>query len=388
MDVFDLRRKLIDDYAEYATSFVTIADDRIREHIDRELKEGLLWPEPLIQLNPSFESGGYIDELVDRGLLHQECQRIFRIKREPHDPGEPLRLHRHQLDAIEAARKGVNYMLMTGTGSGKSLTYLVPIVDAVLRRGAGRGIQAIVVYPMNALANSQCLELEKFLKHGYPDGRGPVRFARYTGQENDEERQAILADPPDIILTNYVMLELILTRPFEKGLIEAAKGLRFLVFDELHTYRGRQGADVSLLARRVRNASGSDEILYVGTSATMSTGGTLDDQRREVARVTSELFGAPVEPEHVIGETPRRVTQVPDLSDEGFVARLRERVVSGDPPADTFEAFVADPLSAWIESTLGLAKEKGTRRLVRQKPRPDWPGWRGSRTGITHRRLG
>ncbi len=66
---------------------------------------------------------------------------------------------------------------------------------------------------MNALANSQHGELEKFLGHGYPEGKGPVTFARYTGQESREEKQHIIAHPPDILFTNYVMLELILTRP-------------------------------------------------------------------------------------------------------------------------------------------------------------------------------
>jgi ATP-dependent helicase YprA (DUF1998 family) len=253
VDVFQLRDRVIDDYQNYATSFVQIADPRIREHVDEEIKAGLLWPEPLIQLNPTFEVGGTIDELVDRGLLHKECRRIFRHKPAPDgsDPeiprdGLPIRLHRHQVEAIEAASKGANYVLTTGTGSGTSLTYIVPIVDHVLRN-PGPGIKAIVVYPMNALANSQVRELEKFLNYGYPDGRGPVRFARYTGQEGDTERDAIIADPPDILLTNYVMLELVLTRPRERDrLIEAARGLRFLVLDELHTYRGRQGADVAL----------------------------------------------------------------------------------------------------------------------------------------------
>ena len=123
----------------------------------------------------------------------------------------------------------------------------------MLRLGSGKGIKAIVVYPMNALANSQVKELEKFLKLGYPEGHEPVRFARYTGQESDEQRQAIMANPPDILLTNYVMLELILTRPRDKKVIAAADDLRFLVLDELHTYRGRQGADVAMLVRRVRD---------------------------------------------------------------------------------------------------------------------------------------
>ena len=117
---------------------------------------------------------------------------------------------------------------------------------------------------MNALANSQKSELAKFLKLGFPNQKGPVSFERYTGQESEEERQAIIADPPDILLTNYVMLELLLTRPRERRLIEAAGGLRFLVLDELHTYRGRQGADVALLVRRVKETTGSDRISVRG----------------------------------------------------------------------------------------------------------------------------
>ena len=102
-----------------------------------------------------------------------------------------LRLHRHKREAIEAARTGDGYLLTTGTGSGKSLAYIIPIVDRVLAaKAAGtyqRGIKAIVVCPMNALANSQLRESEKFLKIGYPDGP-PVTFARYTGQESADDR--------------------------------------------------------------------------------------------------------------------------------------------------------------------------------------------------------
>ena len=112
------------------------------------------------------------------------------------------------LEAITVARSGASYVLTTGTGSGKSLAYIVPIVDYVLRQDSGKGIQAIVVYPMNALANSQLKELEKFLCLGYPNKKGPVTFERYTGQESEEERERIRANPPDILLTNYVMLEL------------------------------------------------------------------------------------------------------------------------------------------------------------------------------------
>src|SRR5206468_3793335 len=135
------------------------------------------------------------------------------------------------------------------------------------------------------------------------EGKSPISFARFTGQEKGEDREAIRNNPPDILLTNYMMLELLLTRREDRALVRAAQGLRFLVFDELHTYRGRQGADVALLIRRCRLAFGGHDFICVGTSATMASEGTSDDQKKEVARVAETLFGASIERSQVIGET-------------------------------------------------------------------------------------
>lgn len=367
MDVFKLRDQLVGDYADYIRSFLTFRDDRIREHVDTSLREGHLWPDPMIGLNPAFESGGAVDDLVADDVLHRECSNIFRVGKTPDAPlGEPMRLYRHQVDAIRAARAGRNYVLTTGTGSGKSLAYIVPIVDHVLRHGTGRGVQAIVVYPMNALANSQEGELRKYLGIGYGD-RPPVTFRRYTGQESDDERRAILADPPDVILTNYVMLELILTRVHDRHLVNAAEGLRFLVLDELHTYRGRQGADVALLARRVREACHATALQCIGTSATLASRGSHAERQAEVARVAGLLFGAEVEPRDVIGETLRRATRSFDPDDDDFVASLRARLGDGTAPPTTYDEFVADPLSRWVESTFGVEERDG--RLERVTPR-------------------
>jgi ATP-dependent helicase YprA (DUF1998 family) len=371
MHIFHLRDRLIQEYAAYTSSFVQIRDQQIKAYVDQCLAAGVLWPEPLIQLNPSFEPGEWIDELVYAGVLHTECSRIFR--KDKHDSmseGQPLRLHRHQAEAIRTAKGGDNYVLTTGTGSGKSLAYIVPIVDHVLRRGSGRGIQALIVYPMNALANSQYGELKKFLCHGYPDSKGPVSFERYTGQESEQDKQRIIATPPDILLTNYVMLELLLTRPREKNLIQAAQGLQFLVLDELHTYRGRQGADVALLVRRVRDALAASQLQCVGTSATIAGTGTHDEQRAEVADVASLLFGAEVKSEHIIGETLRRATPARDLTDPAFITTLRQRIEdpARHPPTNYWE-FVKDPLSSWIETVFGVRAESGSGRLIRARPR-------------------
>lgn len=77
MDVFSLRDALIRDYADYVRSFIEIRDPRIRERVDQELSAGRLWPDPLIQLNPGFEPGGSVEDLVAEGVLHSECRRIF-----------------------------------------------------------------------------------------------------------------------------------------------------------------------------------------------------------------------------------------------------------------------------------------------------------------------
>jgi ATP-dependent helicase YprA (DUF1998 family) len=368
VNIFDLRDTTIGDYRDFISGFVNIRDARVRQEVDRALDEGRLWPEPWLSLNPKFEPGGTIGDLVGEGVLHAECDRIFRLKTDADARGQELNLYRHQVRAIEAARSGDPYVLSTGTGSGKSLAYIVPIVDRILRQGPGQGIKAIIVYPMNALANSQFEELSKFINRGYPDERGPVRFKRYTGQESDEEREAIIASPPDILLTNYVMLELILTRSIEaKGIVPKARGLQFLVLDELHTYRGRQGGDVSLLVRRLRAATQSPALQCIGTSATLASEGSLADQRRDIAKVASRLFGADVSPERVIGETLERSTE-PIAAESGFAKALTAAVHARASYGEgDFTAFRADPLARWLEQTIGLTTKDA--ELVRAEPR-------------------
>jgi superfamily II DNA/RNA helicase len=355
MDVFGIHENLVKEYESFIRSFVAIRDERIAKTVDGAFADGRLWPPPLIQLNPFFEPGASIDELVVGGVLHPECAKIFRGNKSESSNGVPMRLHRHQAEAIGAAGRLDNYVLTTGTGSGKSLAYIIPIVDRVLRSQSKKGIKAIIVYPMNALANSQMGELDKFLKHGYGEGMEPVTYRRYTGQEKHEEREEIKANPPDILLTNYMMLELMLTRTDEQKLIEASSDLQFLVLDELHTYRGRQGADVAMLVRRLKVATGAQDLQIVGTSATMSSGKTLFEQRQEVASVATRIFGAPVHPPQVIGETLQRMAPGRDFGTKEAMGELSARMASGPVTfSNAHEQFVADPLVDWVEQNFGL----------------------------------
>jgi superfamily II DNA/RNA helicase len=361
MDVFDFRDRLVGEYERFTRSFVRIKAADIKAHVDAKYNAGRFWPAPMVGLNPAFVPGGDIRKFVAEGLLHPECERIFRYnKDETGNPGTVLTLHRHQEDGIRIAKRRESYVLTTGTGSGKSLAYFVPIVDDVLRRraaGGTGGISAIVVYPMNALCNSQLEELEKYLALGYPKGAPPVSFARYTGQENDEARQKLAANPPDILLTNYVMLELMLTRHSapDPQVVAHAKDLRFLVLDELHTYRGRQGADVAMLVRRVRDRTNPD-LLCVGTSATMATEGAADDRRAAVARVASRLFGTEVKPANVVTETLHRVTDAAAVAKQSHLAAALD---AGVPLTATHDLLRQHPVAAWAETNLGLQREDG-----------------------------
>ena len=349
MDVFHFREQLVADYRRYIESFLLIKDPEIRDCVANGLDSGHLWPDPLIQLNPAFEPGDSIESLIRDGLLHPTCLNLFRLRGDDGSDLGPLPLYRHQSEAVRAARSSRNYVLTTGTGSGKSIAYILPIVDEVLRRPDLPGLRALVVYPMNALANSQEEELKKFL-----DGSS-VRYASYTGQTSQSQREELRAKPPHILLTNYVMLELMLTRQDDRRLFDLSNHVRFLVFDELHTYRGRQGADVAMLVRRTRQVCRSKETLHVGTSATLTRGDSWPEQQKEIAEFASQVFGAGVEPAGVIGETLRRQTE--PLAG-GAVGRehLRQRVLEASTSQEP-SISQADPVASWIESTLGLQRD-------------------------------
>src|SRR5688572_11970540 len=206
LDVFSLRDSVVDEYKKFATSFTAIHAEDIRRQVEDIYAQNRYWPEPLIQINPNYKRTTDVGALVKSGTLHTKCAEIFTAD------GKPLSLYKHQEQAIALASEGSSFVVTTGTGSGKSLCFFIPIVNAVLTdRAAGRArTRAIVIYPMNALANSQLEELEKYTSN--VAGGKPVTFARYTGQESQETRREIAHNPPDILLTNFMMLELLMTR--------------------------------------------------------------------------------------------------------------------------------------------------------------------------------
>lgn len=355
-DVFEFRNRLIDEYSAFSRSFSRIAAPDLVQKIEDEYERGRYWPEPLIQINPNYKRSGTVQDLVKQGSLHAACASLFQTGKVEGKPTD-LHLYVHQMQAIAKAQAEQSYVVTTGTGSGKSLAFFIPIIDRILKAKEadpkGR-TRAIVIYPMNALANSQVEELEKFL-HGYPEGREPFTVKLYTGQESSEKRRAIADNPPDILLTNFMMLELILTRyeDIDRRVVDHCRGLEFLVLDELHTYRGRQGADVAMLVRRIRERMQAKNLVCIGTSATMSSSGTQADRNQTVADVASLLFGAPVSALQVIGETLERVTD-PARDVDAVKPQLEGALARPEHTWPDFDAFRNDPLAIWVELNLGI----------------------------------
>ncbi|MCE6967194.1 DEAD/DEAH box helicase [Cereibacter sphaeroides] len=376
MDVFSLDKYVIDSYRAFSRSFTKIRSHELLDKVNALYSDNRFWPEPLLQINPHYAPGGSIAGLISAEALEPECAEIFRDKwGDAHQADKSLKLRKHQEQAIGYAINGQSYVVTTGTGSGKSLCFFVPIVDAVLKAkkaGEGPRTRAIVIYPMNALANSQAKELEGYLG---PDGGDLVTYARYTGQEGAEERERIKSNPPDILLTNYMMLELLMTRQsdLDRKVLANCEGLKFVVLDELHTYRGRQGADVAMLMRRLRARVGnpSKPPICVGTSATMASEGGEREKNEAVSRIASQIFGTEIGPDAVVTETLMRVTN-PLRSGGKDMAGLAEAVAEaakgkvGD--GKTNAEFFDDALAIWVETRIGLKNVES--KAERAKPLP------------------
>jgi superfamily II DNA/RNA helicase len=357
MNVFQTHSRIVSDYENYIRSFLKIVDPKIREVVEAELSKGKLWPEPLLQFNPSFEIAGRVDDIVAKGTLHPAIRDIFK----------GYNLYRHQVQAIQLGTEGKDFIVTSGTGSGKSLTYIGSIFHYLLSSPGAKGVTAVVVYPMNALINSQSEEFTRY-KENYENSTGkefPISFGQYTGQEKEEARQKMRENPPHVFLTNYMMLELLLTRVRERSIRDGIyENLRFLVFDELHTYRGRQGADIALLIRRIRSCC-RQPVVCIGTSATMISVGTPTSQREEVAKVATKVFGKPFTAQQIVNETLTR-----SFSFNGAIPgmpELAKAISVGVDVGEGIDQLRNYPVAVWLENKIALDVSDGV--LVRGTPK-------------------
>jgi superfamily II DNA or RNA helicase len=385
MNILHFHKRLIENYKSYIQSFLNIKDPKILKFVDEEIHNNKLWPEPLVQFNPTFEKGIVLKDLINETKLNNELNIIF----------SGYQLYKHQEEAIKLGTGGKEFIVTSGTGSGKSLTYIATIFNYILNNqdSVVEKTQSVIVYPMNALINSQFEEIKKYeinyLKKSLPKGvtideknkkpdvilkelkeltsvRFPITYGQYTGQEDEETRESIRKHPPHILLTNYMMLELIMTRggkdvEIRKNLLE---NIKYLVFDELHTYRGRQGSDVSILIRRIKS-SAQNKILCIGTSATMVSSDkfSLLEQREEVAKVGSVIFGSHFQSSQIVNEyLIRSIGDGKTPSKDELIFAINK----GIDLTWNHSLFESHPTARWIESEVALEIKEDL--LVRRKP--------------------
>jgi hypothetical protein len=366
MRAFSFDRRVVNQYEAFSRSFTRIRAPDLKAAVEHASSSGRFWPDPLLSINPAYEQGATADALAAQKWILPETADVFRLA------GAPLTFHAHQEQAISKAASQRSFVVTTGTGSGKSLCFFVPIIDAAIqarKAGAPAGTRAIIVYPMNALANSQQEEIAKFLDQSGLAEQLKPSVARYTGQESSEQRHDVARNPPDILLTNFMMLELLMTRQDEVdcAVINNAKGLEFVVLDELHTYRGRQGADVAVLVRRLKDrCRGQSDPICIGTSATMASEGNEDKRSESVADVSSRLFGDRLGSDAVIDERLQRVTN-PSKRLDNIGSDLKAALNSPLPDQLPDAALRDHPLAVWLELEVGLDDSKG---LHRRKPVP------------------
>ncbi|MEU8202922.1 DEAD/DEAH box helicase [Streptosporangium sp. NPDC049046] len=343
MNPLELAERLRDDYRRFTWTTYPIADPSLRAQFDRLVDEqALLWRGPYLSVQPRFQLDATLAELADRIGLPAEIVKAFpRVER----------LFTHQVAAVTRLHRGQNTLVATGTGSGKTESFLIPVVAHAFANRYARGVKAILLYPMNALVNDQqdrvavaCQALG-------------LSYGVYTGATPQHERNRLQDNPPDILLTNYSMLEYILTRRDDRKLFGDGV-LRHMVLDEVHTYQGALGTEIAGLVRRLRGHVDASGLVCVGLSATVSAGGDHDTDLRRTADFATRLFASPFDVDAIVEETavPHPVPDLgaigaaPDrqrlreaLADGGDTARLRE--VLGDPEKSPVLDFLRAELS-------------------------------------------
>jgi ATP-dependent helicase YprA (DUF1998 family) len=236
--------QVLGEYRSYLSTEFQARDPQLRQALEAALDEaGFLAQEPFFQAHRPFKSG----------LPWRELGLDARLAQVMEKRSGSTTAYLHQSEAIRhlLGSEAGPLAVTTGTGSGKTETFLLPVIQNAIEdsvRFPQSGLTALLVYPMNALANDQEERIRDYLKDS---GHTHVKVARYDRSTKEDERKALREKPPHILLTNYMMLEYLLVRPADRDALFANHRCRFVVLDEVHTYRGSLGANIALLFRRL-----------------------------------------------------------------------------------------------------------------------------------------
>lgn len=376
MDPIKTKKKIESDYTEYLSSILQVRDDEINKKAEVAIKTGRFVKGPYLEATLPFTAGMSLRDLADKDIVSKE----FECIREDIHYERPL--YYHQQKAIEKlSGEDKNIIVATGTGSGKTECYMLPIFNYLMReKEAGNlepGVRALLLFPMNALANDQVKKLRQLLAN-YPD----ITFGRYTGEtertkteeevrkeyklENGEDalpnemltRKRMQNTPPHILLTNYAMLEYLLLRPTDSELFDGsnAKSWKFIVIDEAHTYKGSNGTEIAILLRRLKeriNKHSDNKLTCVATSATLGS----EDAKDALATFAENIFDEPFMPEDIVTASRLRRKMEADMTafmPEDYVA-LKTKVATleeEEKGSYLYERLVRDSRIIGIQNAL------------------------------------
>lgn len=343
-------------FVDYITTTFDFADADYASLLKKALEEpGAVAKGPFLEVSGSYESGASIGDLIDQNKVSP----LFRNLETCDEKDKELKIERglylHQITALEKANARKNIAVTTGTGSGKTECFLLPMIDSLLREEEtgtlNDAVRAIVIYPMNALANDQMKRLQKLLK-SHP----AIRFGLYNGN-TEQKKDRALAEyqrvngrgarplpnevicrdemqerPPHILITNYSMLEYMLLRPKDDKVFSGAQ-LRYIILDEAHIYRGATGQETSLLMRRLRaRISAPGQVQYILTSATLG-GADADDA---IVAFASRLCGASFQKENIVRSKEKQpaLKEIWEMPNELFLKLAENKRLPGEILAD------------------------------------------------------
>jgi hypothetical protein len=316
--------RVLGEYKSYLSTEFQARDPKLREALEAALAEaGFLAQEPFFQAHRPFKSGRRWRDLGIDAALAQVMER--------RSGSATSYLHQSESIVHLLGPAAGPLVVTTGTGSGKTECFLLPVIQNAIEdsiRFRRSGLTALLVYPMNALANDQEERIRQYLQDS---GHTHVKVARYDRSTKEEERRQLREHPPHILLTNYMMLEYLLVRPADRDALFANHRCRFVVLDEIHSYRGTLGANIALLFRRLcahlRHARQDwfaddrgdlrrfPEVIPIATSATIKSVDEIGRSPEEVRRLRDEavrefltkLTGVPRERFKMLGEELREL---------------------------------------------------------------------------------
>lgn len=337
-------------YIDYIATSFDLADQEYAAQFRQALhQEGMVAKGPYLDIGGAYAAGRTLRELMDVGEITPLFSELEPVPEKERELKLERPLYIHQERALRKASRGENLVVTTGTGSGKTECFLLPVLQQLLsekeRGELDVGVRAIIIYPMNALANDQIKRLRKLLKN-YAD----IRFGIYNGNtrhrhsealadyrkthknENGEpqdplpnemiSREEMQAAPPHILITNYSMLEYMMLRPKDDTVFSGAK-LKYIILDEAHIYRGATGMETGLLMRRLRaRISKPESVQYILTSATL--GG--EDADGDIVAFARKLCGVSFETQGIIraGERRPKMEEERDVDPELFCMLERQ----------------------------------------------------------------